>query len=212
MPRLFIIIIVSTCTLGIVSCKNKEIQGELEYMSFKDVTSHNKYALQGETEQKILDLSAMEGKQDELTVEEMMENFYEKFYSDLSLEDIEERILVGSNNYKKSGYYEEITNYWENTREVRDIANKIEPLFFTDMKYYTEEDFINIPFVVIYLAKNEIYAKHGYIFVNEDLNNYFMGCAWYTPVCGKEKFNDQVFNDYERKNLELLIKMEKELK
>ena len=46
----------------------------------------------------------------------------------------------------------------------------------------------------------------------EDLNNYFMGCAWYEPVCGKDQFNDQVFNDYERKNLELLTKLEKELK
>ncbi len=196
---------------GIHSYKNKEMQGTVEYMPLKDGVSHNKYALQEETEQKIFDLSVMEGKKDELTEKEMMEKFYEQFYSELSMEEIEERIWARSSYYKASRYYEEITDYWENIREVRDIANKMEPLFFTHMKYYTEEDFTNSPFVVIHLAKNEIYARHGYIFVNEDLNNYFMGCAWYEPICGRDKFHDQVFNDYERKNLELLIKMEKEL-
>jgi hypothetical protein len=205
-------IMIGACMLGSVSCKNKERQGEGEYTPLKDITSHNKYALQEETEQKILDSSSNGREKKELTVEEMLEYFYEHFYSELSQEEIEERIWAGSTYYKESGYYEEMTDYWENTREVRDIANKMEPLFFTDMKYYTEEDFTNVPLVVIHLAKNEIYAKHGYIFVNEDLNNYFMGCAWYEPVCGKDQFNDQVFNDYERKNLELLTKLEKELK
>lgn len=32
------------------------------------------------------------------------------------------------------------------------------------LKYYSKEDFQNEPKVVIHLAKNEIYAKHGYIF------------------------------------------------
>ncbi|RGE68529.1 YARHG domain-containing protein [Eisenbergiella massiliensis] len=29
------------------------------------------------------------------------------------------------------------------------------------------------------MAKNEIYARHKYIFKNEDLYNYFMGCVRY---------------------------------
>jgi hypothetical protein len=28
---------------------------------------------------------------------------------------------------------------------------------------------------ILYLALNEIYARHGYIFKDEDLQNYFMG-------------------------------------
>lgn len=30
--------------------------------------------------------------------------------------------------YRKSAYYEEISDYWENTREVRDVSYRIEPL------------------------------------------------------------------------------------
>jgi hypothetical protein len=77
------------------------------------------------------------------------------------------------------------------------------------MKYYEEEEFQKVPAEIIHLAKNEIYAKHGYIFKDEDLNNYFMGCAWYQPVNNSGKFSDLVFNDYEKHNLELLAGLDK---
>lgn len=77
-----------------------------------------------------------------LTEDEMLERFYDKFYGgDLSSEKIEEVLNVRGENYCNSCYYEEITYYWENIRGVRDIANLIEPLYFTDMKYYTAEEF-----------------------------------------------------------------------
>lgn len=58
-------------------------------------------------------------------------------------------------------------DYWENVREVRDISNVIEPLFETDKRYYTKEEFESEPILVIHLAKNKIYARHGYIFTNK---------------------------------------------
>lgn len=146
--------------------------------------------------------------------EEMLQRFYEQFYAaagekEISWEEIENRVMERTAYYQASGYYEEIQDYWENTREVRDISNLIEPLYFTDMKYYTEEDFRKDPPTVIHLAKNEIYAKHGYIFRDEDLNNYFMGCAWYQPAVSGSEFDDAVLNDFERENLKLLSALDK---
>lgn len=109
-----------------------------------------------------------------------------------------------SQYYQASAYYSEIVDYWENVREVRDISNVLEPLFETDQKYYTKEEFESEPMLVIHLAKNEIYARHGYIFTNEDLYNYFMGCIWYSPTCDGTDFDDNVFNEYEKANLEIL--------
>ena len=109
-----------------------------------------------------------------------------------------------SQYYKASAYYSEIIDYWENAREVRDISNVLEPLFETDKKYYTKEEFESEPMLVIHLAKNEIYARHGYIFNNEDLYNYFMGCIWYSPTCDSTDFDDNIFNEYEKANLEIL--------
>ena len=113
-----------------------------------------------------------------------------------------------SQYYKASAYYSEIIDYWENVREVRDISNVMEPLFETDRKYYTKEEFESEPMLVIHLAKNEIYARHGYIFTNEDLYNYFMGCIWYSPTCDSTDFDDSIFNQYERANLEILADLD----
>ena len=93
-------------------------------------------------------------------------------------EEITKSINERSQYYKASAYYSEMIEYWEDVREVRDVSNVIEPLFETDKKYYTKEEFESEPMLVIHLAKNEIYARHGYIFTNEDLYNYFMGCIW----------------------------------
>ena len=119
-------------------------------------------------------------------------------------EEIINAVNERSRYYKASAYYPEIIDYWENVREVRDISNVLEPLFETDKKYYTKEEFESEPMLVIHLAKNEIYARHGYIFRNEDLYNYFMGCIWYSPTCDSANFDDNIFNEYEKANLEIL--------
>ena len=113
-----------------------------------------------------------------------------------------------SQYYRASAYYLEIVDYWENVREARDVSNVNEPLFATNKQYYTKENFENEPKLVIHLAKNEIYARHGYIFKNEDLYNYFMGCVWYNPTCKAEDFDDSVLNEYEKANLEILASMD----
>ena len=123
-------------------------------------------------------------------------------------EEIIKAINERSQYYRASAYYSEIIDYWENVREVRDISNVIEPLFETDKKYYTKEEFENEPMLVIHLAKNEIYARHGYIFTNEDLYNYFMGCIWYNPTYEGTDFDDSIFNEYEKANLEILANLD----
>lgn len=77
------------------------------------------------------------------------------------------------------------------------------------MKNYEEEDFQQLPPEMIHLAKNEIYARHGYIFKDDDLQNYFMGCAWYQPENSSEKFSDLVINEIEQHNLEILARLDK---
>ena len=122
--------------------------------------------------------------------------------------ELENTIDERSQYYRASAYYLEIVDYWENVREARDVSNVNEPLFATNKQYYTKENFENEPKLVIHLAKNEIYARHGYIFKNEDLYNYFMGSVWYNPTCKAEDFDDSVLNEYEKANLEILASMD----
>ncbi len=77
----------------------------------------------------------------------------------------------------------------------------------SDQREYTIDELKDYPEDIIYLALNEIYSRHGYIFKNEDLQNYFMGQVWYTPLVEGENFSDEVFNDYEKENLKVLLKI-----
>ena len=100
-------------------------------------------------------------------------------------------------------FYPEITQYLESHGRT-DTSNITDPLFDTDTQYYTAEDFSDAPESVLRVAKNEIYARHGYIFNDSDMNNYFRGMKWYTPSVKPADFSDSIFNEYEKANLELL--------
>lgn len=128
--------------------------------------------------------------------------------SSLTEEELMAEVNSRSQYYKASKYYEQVMDYWENERETRDIVNILEPLFSTDTVVYTKENLLDEPDFIIHLGKNEIYARHGYIFKDEDLNNYFRGCAWYNPITTAEQFDDTVFNEVEQENLKLFSEMD----
>lgn len=63
------------------------------------------------------------------------------------------------------------------------------------------------------IARNEIFARHGRTFDNAFLNAVFRRKSWYQPSYDSKSFasiQDQVLNDFEKKNLSLLIQMEQE--
>jgi hypothetical protein len=144
----------------------------------------------------------------EMTEQDLQNAVYERYYSHWSEESMLAAIKEKSQYLESCSFYTEVLEYMENVREVKDIAGVVEPLYYTDMKYYKSQDFENVPILIVYLAKNEIYARHGYIFENEDLNNYFKGQLWYEPSCMPEDFDDSVFNEYEKSNIKLMVDMD----
>lgn len=166
----------------------------VDVLNYKKADSGSDYGINGAFE--------LIRQKEELSENDITDNSI--YNSSWTEEEIIKAVNERSQYYKASAYYSEIIDYWENTREVRDITNVLEPLFETDKKYYTKEEFESEPMLVIHLAKNEIYARHGYIFKNEDLYNYFMGCIWYSPTCDSTDFDDNIFNEYEKANLEIL--------
>ncbi len=111
-------------------------------------------------------------------------------------------------NRDTCSFYYEYVGYMETVRNVTDISIDCFPLYNTDKQYYNEADFKNDPPLIIYLAKNEIYARHGYIFSNSNLNSFFLTQLWYIPEFTSSDFDDSVFNDYEKANLKLLSKLD----
>lgn len=58
------------------------------------------------------------------------------------------------------------------------------------------------------LAKNEIYARYGRKFNDENLQEYFNGKSWYTGNIEPEDFDEGVFSKVEKYNIKLLAKYE----
>lgn len=56
----------------------------------------------------------------------------------------------------------------------------------------------------LWIAKNEIFARHGRLFDNEYLQQYFNRCTWYRGETAPEEFRESVLNQTEKENLRLL--------
>lgn len=83
----------------------------------------------------------------------------------------------------------------------------------SDRRYYTKSELSGLTLDELRIARNELYARHGRIFKNEELQAYFEGCSWYHGTILSDDFKDDLFfNDYEKKNRDLIIAVENEKK
>ena len=210
MRKKYSIFLCCVCLLmaGCGKTENSDISGAARLKEVDKVTEEGDAAIE-ETDKITETADKVMGEEEtEISEEDLFDKVYDKYYSPWS-EDEMITAINERNQYREScSFYNEVVDYMENVREVRDISNMIEPLYYTDMKYYESQDFEKDPLLIIHLAKNEIYARHGYIFKDEDLNNYFMVQLWYEPFYMPEDFNDSVFNDYEKANLKLLAELD----
>ena len=76
--------------------------------------------------------------------------------------------------------------------------------------YLTMDDLEGLTAEECRIARNEIYARHGRRFSEEELQSYFDSCSWYTGTTDPEDFDGSVLNDYEEKNLALIVQYEEE--
>lgn len=75
-------------------------------------------------------------------------------------------------------------------------------------RYYTEDELSGLTKNQLAIARNEIYARHGYIFKkNQTMKKYFEGKSWYKGT--KDNVPDSDFNVYEKANIDLIVNMEK---
>lgn len=89
-------------------------------------------------------------------------------------------ITVPNDTVSSQAYPDASTRYWNNS--------DVEGMTAGEVRY----------------CINEIYARNGYIFNNENWYNYFMQKDWYNPRIAKADFNDSYLNQYEVANVKVL--------
>lgn len=77
----------------------------------------------------------------------------------------------------------------------------------SDLSYLNEEDLSNYTSNELAYIRNEIYARHGYIFPDKNLQSYFESKSWYKPN-ENYKGDWESLNNYEQKNIQLIKSIE----
>ena len=75
----------------------------------------------------------------------------------------------------------------------------------SDSRMLTQEEVNVMDANLRQMAINEIYARHGRKFKDPAIQEYFNAKAWYTPSVEPEAFSENVFNQYEKSNISLLL-------
>lgn len=65
-----------------------------------------------------------------------------------------------------------------------------------------EDILCNMSVDELWLARNEIFARHGRKFTNAYLDGHFSSCSWYVPSVEADAFDENVLSAIEKKNIE----------
>lgn len=104
---------------------------------------------------------------------------------------------------------EEVASY-QQAKEEKLRAEFVFP--DSDKKYLSEDEVRAKTIEDLMIGRNEIFARYGYIFEDANLKSYFENTSWYQGTVASSEFNsEQVFNEFEKKNVELIKKVEDEI-
>ena len=78
----------------------------------------------------------------------------------------------------------------------------------SNTRYLTDAEVAGLSLQQLCYARNEIYARRGYIFQSQELRDYFGSKSWYYGYIPGVSFSSSVFNSYEMTNIELLKRYE----
>jgi hypothetical protein len=78
----------------------------------------------------------------------------------------------------------------------------------SDKAYLMEDDLRGLSKDQLALARNEIFARHGYVFKEEKYKNYFTAKGWYVSNPNYDG-NDSALNEYEKANYQTIQDWEK---
>lgn len=81
----------------------------------------------------------------------------------------------------------------------------------SNSRYLTKSDLQGLSADECRIARNEIYARYGRKFNDEELQSYFNSCSWYHGTIEPDDFQESMLNDYEIENKNLIVEYEKEM-
>ena len=125
------------------------------------------------------------------------------YFEGSNQEVLYQKMALGRENY----YAQVAGDFFEHVQGITDINNYDQLFPQTAERYFTAEDFADCSEDILKLAKNEIYARHGRMFLDREIYKYFLTRMWYEPTYAPEEFDESCLNEYEKANIELLVSL-----
>lgn len=91
--------------------------------------------------------------------------------------------------------------------DQNEVVSTDEYILPTDTQYISESDLWGLTQEEVALARNEVYARHGYVFQNQDYQNYFSSKSWYQPDAAYQPMDDTL-SKIEKANVDMIVKYE----
>lgn len=80
-------------------------------------------------------------------------------------------------------------------------------LWPSDSAYITYSDLSGYSKKQVEAIRNEIYARHGYVFKTDEWSSYFRNRSWYSP---DSSYSDSRLSPVERENIQTIVQYEKD--
>lgn len=205
-----------------------ETTNEMNTSSIAELTKDYKYAKEYITFETLKSLNEKEiglirneiyARNGYIFKDEIINNYFEEkdwykpnsSYSYDLLNDVEKGNLVIITSYEKSnGYSNDFTSYDEDYATTSNADNTYNcPEDYKYDKEYIKESFLkSLTKEGVEILRNEIFARHGYIFKNPKLSYYFSAQSWYKE---DPNYNDNMLNEIEVANIQIIVNHEKKM-
>ncbi len=133
--------------------------------------------------------------------------WYEHYIGQTKMEMIEE--FNSLDDLKNTDWFEvkEIACIDQNKNYYNSLARIFPGNYgIASFKLLNENDLIAYDSYTLRLIRNEIFARYGYRFKSNELQQYFDSQSWYKPSYGSY---DSLLTEIEKANIKLLLKLEK---
>ena len=114
--------------------------------------------------------------------------------SDTEVSEADARVYLIQGNEKSSNRYE-----------------KADHLSYTTVTKYTLQDLSILDSYGLKITRNEIFARHGRMFNDQELQEYFKRQQWYVPQIAANDFDASCLNEVEKYNVNLISVYEEQI-
>ena len=120
------------------------------------------------------------------------------------------------NQYETKNLYRilnyEMANGWRASQYTASYNRMMTFINNCDSRYFSASDLSNLDADMCILARNGIFAKSGRMFDSEYLTAFYEECfSWYYPRVSPDDFSDNMLNDYQKKNLDIVMQFERDM-